>query len=479
MLHRREVIILTWVTQESYGASLYSDEATESYYGQRSLNAMASVSANASTSGAQAYAYYQPTQFSYARNPSYPPQQSAMNIITYSSMGYCRPSALHNQDSGSESNFSHFSPPQPSLYDLAVIENPYTLNPTSNPSAFQYGLEKGSWYNTEPQINTDVQISPAMAGATMVSQLSSQWNQSFGSDSSPSTGDGSARYASYQSSELSFSDSDEECNSERSRPHKVLKSNDKGYESRNASQGRHSHEMDMDDSEFFVKPDLVPIAPQPNPESAIMARFRRVSTINSVLLPSFTNTSQDNCGFFGVPQPSTPATRQSTEHQLFRPRTSTSARDQERDDLLIQLKRQGYSYKDIKKRGNFKEAESTLRGRYRTLTKSKEERVRRPCWTDKDLRLLREGVMRFGGANGSGDVNIVRQTQGGQMREQRESRRSGGNPAQYGKVKWMLVAQYIKEKGGSYHFGNATCRKKWDELCKMEREKGKREHVSS
>ena len=271
---------------------------------------MASVSANASTSGAQAYSHYQPTQLNYARNPSYPPQQSTMNLIAYSSMGYCRPSSLHNQDSGSESSFSHFSPPQPSLYDLAVIENPYTLNPTSNPSAFQYGLEKGSWFNTEPQIN-DVTISPAMVGATMVPQLSSQWNQSFGSDSSPSTGEESARYASYQSSELSFSDSDEECNSERSRPHKVLKSNDKGYESRKASQNRHTHAMDMDDSEFVVKPDPVLIAPQPNTESAIMARFRRVSTINSVLLLSSTNTSQDNCGFFGIPPPSAPAARQS------------------------------------------------------------------------------------------------------------------------------------------------------------------------
>ena len=438
---------------------------------------MACVSANASTSRAQAYGYYQPTQLSHAPNPSYPPQQSAMNISTYSSMGYCRPSALHNQDSGSESSFSQFTPQQPSLYDLAVVDNSYTLNPTANPSAFQYGLEKGSWYNTEPQINTDVTISQAMAGGTMVQQLSSQWNQSFGSDSSPSTGDGSARYASYQSSELSFSDSDEEFNSERSRPHKVLKSNDKGHGWRKASQGRHTHEMDMDDTEFFVKPDPVPIAPQPTSESAIMARFRRVSNINSNLLPSSTNTAQDNCGFFGVPPPSAPTTGQSTNHQLFRPRASTSARDQERDDLLIQLKRQGYSYKDIKKRGNFKEAESTLRGRYRTLTKSKEERVRRPCWTDKDLRLLREGVMRFGGANGSGgDVNVVRQTPGGQMREQRESAR---NPAQYGKVKWMLVAQYIKEKGGSYHFGNATCRKKWDEMCKMEREKGRRDPTSS
>lgn len=250
---------------------------------------MACVSANASTSGAQAYAYYQPTQFSFARNSSYPPQQSAMDISTYSSMGYCRPSALHNQDSSSESGFSQFTPPQPGLYDLAVMENSYTLNPTSNPSAFQYGLEKGSWYNTEPQINTNVTISQAMAGSTMVPQLSSQWNQSFGSDSSLSNGDGSARYASYQSSELSFSDSDEECKSEKSRPRPVLKSNDKGYESRKASQSRHNHEMDMDDSEFFVKPVPVPIAPQPNQESAIMARFRRVSNINSNFLPPSTN----------------------------------------------------------------------------------------------------------------------------------------------------------------------------------------------
>ena len=127
--------------------------------------------------------------------------------------------------------------------------------------------------------------------------------------------------------------------------------------------------------------------------------------------------------------------------------------------LLVQLKREGYSYKDIKRKGNFKEAESTLRGRFRTLTKSKEERVRRPCWTEKDLRLLREGVLRYGGRESSDErsVTIV-----------------GGGPAhaRYGKVKWMQVAGYIKERGGSYHFGNATCRKKWDEMVKAEREKG-------
>jgi hypothetical protein len=32
------------------------------------------------------------------------------------------------------------------------------------------------------------------------------------------------------------------------------------------------------------------------------------------------------------------------------------------------------------------------------------------------------------------------------------------------KVPWKTVGNYIIEKGGSYHFGNATCKKKWDEL---------------
>lgn len=33
-----------------------------------------------------------------------------------------------------------------------------------------------------------------------------------------------------------------------------------------------------------------------------------------------------------------------------------------------------------------------------------------------------------------------------------------------GKIPWKHVGEYIMDNGGSYHFGNATCRKKWDEL---------------
>ncbi|KAF4220499.1 hypothetical protein CNMCM5878_001389 [Aspergillus fumigatiaffinis] len=56
-----------------------------------------------------------------------------------------------------------------------------------------------------------------------------------------------------------------------------------------------------------------------------------------------------------------------------------------RNAFLIECKRRGLSYKDIKRLGGFEEAESTLRGRFRTLTKSKEQRVRKPQWKDKDV----------------------------------------------------------------------------------------------
>lgn len=57
-----------------------------------------------------------------------------------------------------------------------------------------------------------------------------------------------------------------------------------------------------------------------------------------------------------------------------------------KDKFLIDKRREGVPYKDIKKLGNFSEAESTLRGRLRTLTKNKEERVRKPEWTEIDVR---------------------------------------------------------------------------------------------
>ena len=36
------------------------------------------------------------------------------------------------------------------------------------------------------------------------------------------------------------------------------------------------------------------------------------------------------------------------------------------------------------------------------------------------------------------------------------------------RIPWKKVAAFIVERGGSYRFGNATCRRRWDELVRHE-----------
>jgi hypothetical protein len=55
------------------------------------------------------------------------------------------------------------------------------------------------------------------------------------------------------------------------------------------------------------------------------------------------------------------------------------------DDFLIAQRRQGKSYKEIQQLGGFGQSVSTLRGRYRNLTKEKKDRVRRPQWAQADV----------------------------------------------------------------------------------------------
>jgi hypothetical protein len=78
----------------------------------------------------------------------------------------------------------------------------------------------------------------------------------------------------------------------------------------------------------------------------------------------------------------------SPAESLPRTPSKSSQRKDAKDALLIEWKEQGMSYKDIKAQGGFEEAESTLRGRYRTLTKPKKERVRRPEWSERDVSSL-------------------------------------------------------------------------------------------
>lgn len=58
-----------------------------------------------------------------------------------------------------------------------------------------------------------------------------------------------------------------------------------------------------------------------------------------------------------------------------------------KDRFLVESRRNQVSYKLIKTFGRFVEAESTLRGRFRTLTKRREDRVRDPKWTPIDVSL--------------------------------------------------------------------------------------------
>lgn len=57
------------------------------------------------------------------------------------------------------------------------------------------------------------------------------------------------------------------------------------------------------------------------------------------------------------------------------------------DDLLVKLKGTGWSYRKIKETLGLREAESTLRGRFRTMTKAKHERVRTPEWQEIDVSI--------------------------------------------------------------------------------------------
>lgn len=57
----------------------------------------------------------------------------------------------------------------------------------------------------------------------------------------------------------------------------------------------------------------------------------------------------------------------------------------EKDRFLVEKRKAGWKYSAIKQEGGFDEAESTLRGRFRTLTKDRTQRVRKPQWQKQDV----------------------------------------------------------------------------------------------
>ncbi|KAI9779756.1 MAG: hypothetical protein M1816_003425 [Peltula sp. TS41687] len=154
----------------------------------------------------------------------------------------------------------------------------------------------------------------------------------------------------------------------------------------------------------------------------------------------------------GSSTPRASSTKQTIQRIRTQPKPRCAPRPDAKDVFLVQSKLAGMSYREIRDRGNFSEAESTLRGRFRTLTKDKENRVRKPEWQERDVHLLVEAV---------GQIE-------GKMMLQSSTCQSGKNSNKGVnrdlKIPWKQVAEYIAKNGGSYHFGNATCRKKYDEI---------------
>ncbi|KAK5011456.1 hypothetical protein LTR28_002625 [Elasticomyces elasticus] len=128
-------------------------------------------------------------------------------------------------------------------------------------------------------------------------------------------------------------------------------------------------------------------------------------------------------------------------------RTRMTAEQKKHQDFLLKDgKARGMSYKQMKSEYGWSDPEPTLRGRYRNLIKRPEERVRRP------IELLISAVFELAKPVGPGGVPKASYVGAGRFGSGRF------------KIAWKDVAARIKENGGSYMFGNSTCKKKWVEL---------------
>lgn len=168
---------------------------------------------------------------------------------------------------------------------------------------------------------------------------------------------------------------------------------------------------------------------------------------------------------------SSPSRRKNASRAASRQLESRSGqRDTSKDDFLVRCKGLGWSYKQIKEVGGFEEAESTLRGRYRALTKPREARLRKPEWARKDVSEL--WLVAVFVANG-GCRQIELLCEGVDKCSKSNPTSSGSSTAfdaisigQYvNKVPWKQVAEYMESKG-AYRYGNATVKKKYLEILK-------------
>lgn len=150
----------------------------------------------------------------------------------------------------------------------------------------------------------------------------------------------------------------------------------------------------------------------------------------------------------------------------------SKSRNRVRDEFLVRSKLAGMSYKEIRTKGNFTEAESTLRGRFRTLTKRKEQRVRKPQWQERDVSSFTPSLICcvYDSPFHLQQIKLLEQAVNETLASSQEVTQQAhpsGDGGHLGtkplKIPWKQVSEWIYRHGGSYKFGNATCRKKWYE----------------
>ncbi|KAJ4169818.1 hypothetical protein NW754_005965 [Fusarium falciforme] len=141
-------------------------------------------------------------------------------------------------------------------------------------------------------------------------------------------------------------------------------------------------------------------------------------------------------------QPTQTANRPRPDIRSFPPPDHNSRAS--RDQYLIDRRADGFTYREIREAGGFVEAEPTLRGRWRTLTKDPEQRLRKPKWEQNDLVLLRRVTYRW----------------------------FTDNNKQVGDARppWKILAQEMFDEGASYHFGSGTISKMWDIVYATDRD---------
>lgn len=123
----------------------------------------------------------------------------------------------------------------------------------------------------------------------------------------------------------------------------------------------------------------MPLQSQP-----VVPYAQRVTHSESTWEESSNNGSDsgEEVASFRAEQDEQPASRSTTASAA-----ATLQRKRE-DVILLEGKRLGLTYKQIRKRMGTSVAESTLRGRYRALIKPRSKRVRKPVWTDGDVSAL-------------------------------------------------------------------------------------------